>query len=261
MKNLKIVLFIILSFVCSAPVFAQSFFRPWASYKPVKPQYTYKRIDTLNTKFREAKCPYQGNFYEPNQIITDLDINDEKIFDFFKSCCKTHPARCVTDYIGKNNKTLLYTLVENKAYRYMEWILNDGFAYDSYIDNWGIYKEVNGIMVPLRNYNPMMLACERGDLDAVKILRTRGAYLSMPKNAVGNSPYYFAYKNSEKKSPAFLKYIETEFREEENNIQKDIQFGRDFDTQIMYDIFDTIDKKFLEYQKIILDKIDALNQA
>ena len=261
MKSLKIILFVILSFVCSAPVFAQSFFRPWASYKAVKPQYPYKRIDTLDTKLREAKCSYQGSFYEPNQIITELDIDDEKTFAFFKSCCKTHPARCVSDYIGKNNKTLLYTLVENKAYKYMQWILNDGFAYDSYIDNWGVYKEVNGIMVPLRNYNPMMLACERGDLDAVKILRTRGAYLSMPENAVGHNPYYFAYKNAEKKRSEFLKYIELEFQEERYNMRKNIQFGNDFDTQIMYDMFDTIDQKLWEYQKIILDKIDDLNRA
>lgn len=242
-------------------LFAQGFYRPWSSYTPVKPQYSYKRIETLTPKLRESTCYYNGSYYEPNQIITDLDITDNNVFNFFKRCCQNHPSRCVTNYIGKNNQTLLYTMVEKKAYEYMKWILNEGFAYDSYIDDWGIYNEVNNLMIPVRNYNPMILACKTGDLTAAKILRERGAYLSLPENAIGLTPYAFAIKYKETSSAEFMRYIEKEYKEEIENINNKKQFGKYFDIGFINRLQYEIKRDFFEYQKKIFDKINELNKA
>ena len=263
MKQFKRIFFIIFLSLLGLPAFAQSFYRPWSSYIPIKPQKSYKSIDTLNDKLRQSKCYYKNVAYEPNQIITDLDINREETFTFFKQCCNEHPSRCVSDYIGNNNKTLLYTMVEKKAYRYMRWILNEGFVYDSPIDTWGIYKNANGIMVPLRNYNPMMLACKEGDLEAVKILRVRGAYLSKPENAIGLTPYDIANQNSQNKSQAFIRYIEQEYKEETQNIYKDKQYGKDFglNLPIETEIFEFLEENYPEYQKKIIEKICLLNRC
>ena len=158
MKDIKILLLFTFFALCGQIIFAQSFYRPWASYSPTKPQKPYQSINTTNNKLSSNKCYYRNYDYEPNQIITNLDISSEEVFSFFKRCCAEHPSRCVSNYIGKNNKTLLYTLVEKKAYRYIEWILNSGFVYDAYIDSWGIYNDIDGTMVPIRNFNAMMLA-------------------------------------------------------------------------------------------------------
>ena len=256
-KFLFLSVFLFLSFGASA----QSFYRPWQSYKPVKPQKAYERIETLTPTLRQSKCFLNQTPYEPNEILTKMDINQEETFRFFKSCCAQHPSRCVSNYIGSNNKTLLYTMVEKRAYRYMRWILNEGFVFDSYIDSWGAYKTSNNIMVPLRNYTPMMLACKMGDLEAVRILRERGAYLSQPENAIGLTPYDFAIRNSGTANKVFLDYIEKEYQEETQNIQNKKQYGRSFSSNLLQDFIEEFENNFLENEQKILDKVAQINKA
>lgn len=258
MKTLKFIVFFLLCTICAN---AQSFYRPWQSYKPVKPQIPYKQIDYLTPELRLIKCNLNGVSYEPNDFLTKFDINDERTFQMFKACCQVHPSHCITNYIGTNDKTLLYTMVEKHAYRYMSWILNEGFVYDSYIDTWGVYREVDGIMVPLRNYTPMMLACKMGDLTAVRILRERGAYLSQPENAIGLTPYSFAKKNSESASKAFNDYIEKEYQEELKNISNKKEYGKTFEVNLLQDFIEELEKNFLQNQEKIIEKVNELNKA
>lgn len=259
MKALKLIIFFLL---CAIGLNAQSFYRPWSSYEPIKPKYPYKYIDTLNTELRKNTCYYKGNYYEPNEIITNLDITNDSVFNFFKTCCQSHPSKCVSNYIGKNNQTLLYTMVEKEAYRYMEWILYEGFAYDSNIDDWGVYREMdNGSIIPVRNYNPMMLACKKSDLQAAKILRKRGAYLSSPKNAIDLTPYDFASKYRKTASSDFLEYIQKEYLEEIRNLDNRKQFGKYFDLGLIDGLKYELEKNLFEYQQRIINKINELNKA
>ena len=257
MKTVKFTIFFLLCTLCAN---AQSFYRPWKSYKPVKPEISYKYIDYLAPELREVKCYKNGNSYEPVELLTNFDINKESTFEDFKNCCVNHPSRCVTNYIGTNNKTLLYTMVEKKAYRYMEWILNEGFVYDSDIDTWGVYKEVNGIMVPLRNYTPMMLACKNGDLRAAQILRERGAYLSKPENAIGLTPYNFAINYKDPKNKVFNDYIEKEYQEELQNIKNKKDYGTTFALNIVQDFMDGFEENILQNQQQFLDRIEEINK-
>ena len=261
MKKIRYFLSLILLLLFSAPVFAQRYYRPWPSYKPVKPQKPYEIIDTFSDEFQQIKCKYYNNEYEPNEILTKLDINKEETFRFFKQCCAKHPSKCICEYIGTNNKTLLYTAVEQKAYRYIYWLLNDGFYYDSYIDQWGIFRNIDGLMTPLRNYNPMMLACKRGDLEAVKLLRQRGAYLSKPENAIGLTPYDFVKKDAQNKSKEFLDYIEQEYLEETKNISNNKEYGTYFSLNILQDFLNSFEENFLKNQKRIIEKVNQINKA
>ena len=258
MKVLKLTTLFLL---CSLAASAQSFYRPWQSYKPVKPKISYKRVETYVPELRQIKCDINGNSYEPNEFLTKFNINDESTFQNFKICCQKHPSRCVTNYIGSNDKTLLYTMVEKRAYRYMLWILNEGFVYDSYIDSWGIYREVDGIMVPLRNYTPMMLACKMNDLRAVKILRERGAYLSQPENAIGLTPYDFAVKYGQNASAEFNNYIEKEYQEELKNISAKKEYGKTFEINLLEDFIEELEKNFLQNEQKIIEKIELINKA
>ncbi|MBQ4493639.1 MAG: ankyrin repeat domain-containing protein [Elusimicrobiaceae bacterium] len=260
MKNIKPLLFLFILFLFTLPLKAQNFYRPWKSYKPVKPQKPYERIDTYNTKLRQTKC-YFGNYdYEPNEILTKLDIGKESTFIYFTKCCATHPSRCASDYIGTNDKTLLYTMVEKKAYRYMYWILNEGFVYDSYIDSWGIFREVDGLMVPIRNYTPMMLACKMGDLEAVKILRERGAYLSKPENAIGLTPYDFAKQNTKTATTNFIAYIDKEYQEETKNISAKKEYGTTFEANLLQDFIKELEDNLLKNEQRIIEKINQINK-
>ena len=261
MKDIKILLLFTFFALCGQIIFAQSFYRPWASYSPTKPQKPYQSINTTNNKLSSNKCYYRNYDYEPNQIITNLDISSEEVFSFFKRCCAEHPSRCVSNYIGKNNKTLLYTLVEKKAYRYIEWILNSGFVYDAYIDSWGIYNDIDGTMVPIRNFNAMMLACKEGDLQAATLLRTKGAYLSKPTNAIGLSAYDYALQNKQYKKKDFLKYIEKEYQEEVKNIQENKQYGKYFSFNIINDIQKELERDSQIFQQKIIDKINEINKS
>ena len=261
MKNIKKLLLFTLFCLCGQIILAQSFYRPWSSYAPTKPQKPYQTIDTINNKFYKNKCYYLGMSYELNQIITDLDISSEETFKFFKQCCAIHPSRCVSNYIGTNNKTLLYTLVENKAYRYIEWILNEGFVYDAYIDTWGIYKEANGKMIPIRNYTPMMLACKRGDLQAATLLRVKGAYLSKPANAIGLTAYDFAQQDLQNKTKDFIKYIEKEYEEELKNIKDNKQYGKYFSFNIINEIQEELEEDSQIFLQKIIDKINEINKV
>lgn len=257
MKVLKLTVIFLFCALCAN---AQRFYRPWQSYRAVKPQKSYKTVDYLMPSLRLIKCDVNGESYEPNEFLTKWNINDERTFQNFKNCCQTHPSRCVTNYIGSNDKTLLYTMVEKRAYRYMSWILNEGFVYDSYIDTWGVYKEVDGVMVPLRNYNPMMLACKMGDLRAAKILRERGAFLSRPENAIGLTPYDFAKKNAANFSAEFNNYIETEYQEEIKNISDKKEYGTTFSINILQDFIDDFNNNFLQNQQKIVEKVNLLNK-
>ena len=252
--------------LCGSFISAQSFYRPWQSYKAVKPEQPYKTINTLTKNLSEYRCYYKGSYYELNKFITDLPIDDPEVFGFFKTCCATHPSRCAASYIGKNNKTLLYTMVEKKAYKYMEWILNEGFVYDSDIDAWGTYKEVNGSLIPIQKYNPMMLACSNKDLKAVKILRARGAYLSKPENIIGLTPYDVAMNEDFNPSSEFVNYIKKEYKEELANINSNKYYGKYFSLDNTYHL------KILQLQRILyksfptnynlfLQKVEALNPA
>lgn len=262
MKNIMKLLLFTLFGLCGQIIFAQSFYRPWASYSPTRPQKPYQTIDTTNNKLSSSKCYYKDYAYEPNQIITDLDISSEEVFNFFRRCCAEHPSRCVSNYIGKNNKTLLYTLVEKKAYRYISWILNEGFVYDAYIDSWGVYKKnTDEKMIPIRNFTAMMLACKEGDLQAATLLRTKGAYLSNPKNAIGLTAYDYALQNKQYKKKDFLKYIETEYQEELKNIQDNKQYGKYFSFNIINDIQEELERDSQIYQQKIIDKINEINKV
>lgn len=261
MKSIRITIFLI--FICfgSISAFAQSFYRPWPSYTPVKPQKPYETIETLNTLLQKKTCFYKDKYYEPNQIITTLDIAQEETFIFFKECCSKHVSRCASDYIGTNNKTLLYTMVEQKAYRYMEWILTAGLYYRPNVDQWGVYNRVNDDVSPIRNYTPMMLACKKGDLTAAKILRINGAYLSQPLNAIGMTPYDFAIKY-QRNNPDFLNYITLEYTEELRNIAHKNYYGKTFSmNDIIDDFFDYQEKNFQEKELRIIEKINELNKA
>ena len=181
MKTIKIILSLLFICLVGAPVFAQSYYRPWQNYQPTKPQKPYEYIGA-DVELTKRTCIYDNNLYEPNDFFTDekIDINNEKTFEMFKKCCKEHASRCASHYVGSNNKTLLYTMVEKKAYKYMKWILTDGLVYETNVDEWGIYTKTGNFFIPVRNYNPMMLACITGDLKAAMILRENGAYLSKP---------------------------------------------------------------------------------
>ncbi len=257
MKTVKFTLFFLLCSLCAN---AQSFYRPWKSYKPVKPEISYKQVNYLTPELRQVKCNINGKSYEPNEFLTKWDINQEKTFQIFKYCCEIHPSRCVSNYIGSNDKTLLYTMVEQKAYRFMEWILNEGFIYDSYIDTWGVYKEVDGVMVPLRNYNPMILACKTGDLRAAKILRERGAFLSRPENAIGMTPYDFAKKYAATSSKEFNDYIEREYQEEIKNIKNKKEYGTTFANILIKELKEELEKNLLQNQQKIIEKVNLLNK-
>ena len=260
MKNIKILLLLITVALWGIPAFAQNFYRPWSSYVPVKPQKPYEHLETLTLNLQKQTCYYNNNYYEPNQIITDLDITKEEVFNFFKRCCQNHISRCVSSYIGINNKTLLYTLVENKAYSYMQWILNEGFVYESYIDQWGVYEKTNEIIAPIRNYNPMMLACKMGDLNSVKILRANGSYLSQPENAIGLTPFDFAQKYHN--GSDFFKYIKKEYQEEIKNINTNTYYGTTFSmNNILQKFIDSFEKNFYENQQKINDKVKEINKA
>lgn len=261
MNSLRYLGFISVFLLLGQGLFAQSFYRPWASYTPVKPQKPYERIDTVSTKLRQEKCSFKGISYEPNEIITRLDIKKEEVFNFFKNCCATHTSRCIATYIGQNNKTLLYTLVENKAYRYMNWILNEGFVYDAYIDQWGIYNEINGTFAPVRNYNPMMLACKTGDLTAAQILRKRGAYLSQPQNAINLTAYDFAMMNSEEKDPVFINFIQQEYKEELDNINANKQYGTSFSIGYLQEFIESFKTDFHKNQQKVIEKAIQINKA
>lgn len=258
---MKIVKLITLFLLCAVGVNAQSFYRPWQSYKPVKPQVSYKRIDYLKPELRLVKCYMNNASYEPNEFLTKFDIADERTFQNFKDCCQLHPSHCVTNYIGTNNKTLLYTMVEKRAYRYMSWILNEGFVYDSDIDTWGVYREVDGIMVPLRNYTPMMLACKMVDLKAVKILREHGAYLSRPENAIGMTPYSFAKKYADTANKEFNDYIEREYKEELKNISERKEYGTTFSNNLIKELMEELENNFLQNQQKIIEKVNEINKA
>ena len=257
---MKIFKFLVLFLLCTICANAQSFYRPWKSYKPVKPQTPYKQINYLAPELRLVKCYTNNGSYEPNEFLTKFNIDDERTFQDFKACCQVHPSRCVTNYIGTNDKTLLYTMVEKHAYRYMSWILNEGFIYDSDIDTWGIYKEVDGIMVPLRNYNPMILACKMGDLKAIKILRERGAYLSQPTNAIGLTPYDFAKKYSDTTNKELNDYIEREYQEELKNINGKKEYGTTFSANLIQEFIEELENNFLQNQQKVIEKVNQLNK-
>lgn len=261
MINIKKLLFFTLFGLCGQIIFAQSFYRPWSSYTPTRPQKPYQTIDTTNNNLSANMCYYKNHSYEPNQIIMYLDTSSEEVFSFFKRCCAEHPSRCVSNYIGKNNKTLLYTLVEKKAYRYISWILNEGFVYDAYIDSWGVYKNTDGKMIPIRNYTAMMLACKEGDLQAATLLRTKGAYLSSPKNAIGLTAYDYALQNKQDKKTDFMKYIEKEYQEELKNMQEKKQYGKYFSFNIINDIQEELERDSHIYQQKIIDKINEINKV
>jgi|GEM_PF-3353391 hypothetical protein len=264
MKNIKILLSLMLLFLLSSPVFAQSFYRPWKSYSPTKPKRPYEKIETQTTELVKRTCVYNDNYYEPNEFFGNkkIDIESEETFKAFKDCCKKHPSRCVSHYIGSNNQTLLYTMVENNAYKYMEWILTDGLIYETNVDEWGVYTRNVKIFVPIRSYNPMMLACIKGDLTSAKILRKNGAYLTKPENARKEIPFQFAKKYRETK-PEFFKYIKAEYEEEKENIPLNIKFGETFSLNngILQDFIDYFEKNFYEKQQKLIEKINEINRA
>ena len=246
-----------------SPVFAQSFYRPWQSYKPVRPQKLYENIGNINTSLVQKTCLYNGNYYEPNEFFTkDLDISKEETFQAFKECCSRHISRCVSHYIGSNNQTLLYTMVEHNAYNYMRWILTDGLVYETNVDQWGIYKQNGKNFIPIRNYNPMMLACIRGDLTAAKILRENGAYLTKPENAIKQIPYFYATQHKEDK-PDFFNYIKAEYSEELKNISIKKQYGETFSINdgILQKFIDYLEENFYKNQLRILEKVKEMNKA
>ncbi len=263
MKNIKIILSLLFLFLLGIPVFAQTYYRPWQNYHPVKPQMPYKYIGA-SVELVQKTCVYNDNFYEPNEFFTDekIDINSEETFKAFKKCCATHASRCVSHYIGSNNQTLLYTMVEKSAHKYMKWILTDGLVYETNVDEWGIYIKNGNVFVPVRNYNPMMLACIKGDLESAMILRENGAYLSKPENARKEYPFMFAKQHREN-NPNFYNYIRTEYKEEVNNLNTGTTYGKTFsmNDDILKNFINSFEKNFIENQQKIIDKINEINKA
>lgn len=156
-------------------------------------------------------------------------------------CCQRHKSACLDTYSSPDNKTLLYTAIEVKAYAVARFLFALSNNYVVNIDAYGKRKEhirqttyADFIETEEDNTSktPLMLACSNGDLTGTKLLLDYGASLLKknytPSGYANKSAYDYA-KNAKYKDQGFMEYVQKKYTEQtslygENKNQDSIPF-------------------------------------
>ena len=183
-----------------------------------------KVIDRIGSWRKDMACGM-----ELGELIRTYNNNAVAIL---KECCKKHSSACLDSYSGPDNKTLLYTAIEVKAYKVADFLFNLSPNYTQNIDDYGktidIVKD-NGYFIikttkkDPTSKTPLMLACYNGDLQGTKLLITYGASLLKKNYTQDNKTNKNAYdyaKSAKYKDAGFMEYVEKEYKK-----QKDL-FGQ-----------------------------------
>lgn len=207
MKKLSFILMCLIFLFSALPSFAQS---------------NKKTIDRIGSWRNDMACGMELNAlirYKKDNAVATL-----------QSCCKKHSSACLDAYSGPDNKTLLYTAIEAKAYLVAKFLLNLSRNYIQNIDAFGktidtikendyfftkTTKEDNTSMTPL------MLACSNGDLQGSALLITYGASLlkyNFKTTGQQNKRAYDYAKEAKYKDMGFMEYIEKEYKHQINDL-------------------------------------------
>ena len=160
---------------------------------------------------------------ELGQVIR---IYKDDAVDILQDCCKKHKSACLDSYSSPNNKTLLYTAVEVKAYEVILFLFNLSTNYTKNVDAYGItqdyikegsffnFIEAKGNPT---SKTPLMLACYNGDLKTTKLLINYGASLlkqNYTKEGKTNKNAYEYAKIAPYKDPGFIEYVQEEYEKQ-----------------------------------------------
>ena len=160
---------------------------------------------------------------ELGQVIRTYKNNAVYIL---QDCCKKHKSACLDVYSSPDNKTLLYTAVETKAYDVMLFLFNLSTNYTRNIDAYGLtidkvsqspYLLIIETQGDPTSKTPLMLACYNGDLTATKLLIEYGASLlkkNYTKDGKVNKNAYDYAKIAPLKDPGFMEYVQKEYKKQ-----------------------------------------------
>lgn len=209
-------------------------------------------VDNLSSWRNDKTC----DGMELNTLIRIY--GDEAVFTL-ERCCKKHSSACLDAYSGPDNKTLMYTAVEVKAYDVMRFLFRLSPNYTFNVDNYGITKETrkeNEYVIFIHavgneySMTPLMLACYNGDLTATTILIEHSASL-LKQNLKGKSAYQYA-KEAKNPDKGFMNYVEQEYTKQKNKFgyipqQKGTNKTKTLDPRFEFEIYkrNIIDKKLL----------------
>ena len=138
-------------------------------------------------------------------------------------CCKQHSSACLDTYSGPDNKTLLYTAIEVKAYEVVHFLFRLSQNYLHSVDAFGqtiTTLEENDYLIftstqeNTSSLTPLMLACLNADLKGVQILIDYGANLLKRNYTPEGKPHKNAYEyamSSRYKYPEFIKYVQRKY--------------------------------------------------
>lgn len=176
-------------------------------------------IDRINIWRSDLSC----NGMELGQVIRIYKNNAVPIL---KDCCKKHKSACLDMYSSPDNKTLLYTAIETKAYDVALFLFNLSNNYTRNIDAYGLtikrtnendYLYIIETAPDPTSKTPLMLACYNGDLKATKLLLDYGASLlkkNYTKEGKTNKNAYEYAKIAPHKDPGFMPYVEQEYKKQ-----------------------------------------------
>lgn len=142
-------------------------------------------------------------------------------------CCKNHKTRCIeTSYTSYDNKTLLYTAIEAKAYEVARFLFNLSRNYVNDIDAPGKRKDYTR-QTPYIDFieteedktskTALMLACSNGDLTGTKLLLDYGASLFKKNETIDGKPNKSAYdyaKSAQHKDAGFIEFVQKKYKEQ-----------------------------------------------
>lgn len=181
-----------------------------------------KTIDRIGSWRNDMSCGMELNAlirYKKDNAVPTL-----------QTCCKKHSSACLDAYSGPDNKTLLYTSIEVKAYLVAKFLLNLSRNYVQNIDAFGktidTIKENDYFFIKTTkedntSMTPLMLACSNGDLQGSALLITYGASLlkyDYKQNGQQNKRAYDYAKEAKYKDIGFMDYIEKEYKRQLNDI-------------------------------------------
>lgn len=207
MKKLSFILMCLVFLFTALPSFAQS---------------GKKTIDRIGSWRNDMSCGMELNAlirYKKDNAVATL-----------QTCCKKHSSACLDAYSGPDNKTLLYTAIEVKAYSVVKFLLNLSRNYTQNIDAFGktidTIKENDYFFIKTTkedntSMTPLMLACFNGDLQGSALLITYGASLlkyNYKTNGQQNKRAYEYAKEAPNKDIGFMEYIEKEYKQQLNDI-------------------------------------------
>ena len=174
-----------------------------------------KLIDRIGNWRSDSACQ--------NTELNTLIRTKANAVSILEECCPRHTSHCLDSYSGPDNKTLLYTAVEVKAYDVMNFLFELSPNYSRNVDAYGqttdVIKENKYILIKVaegdtHSMTPLMLACSRGDLKATKILIEHGA--SLLKVNDDNISAYTLAKKVKNPDKDFIDYVKKKYEEQES---------------------------------------------